>query len=57
MSMWLGAIPTGIVYMLMMLVMPVGVAMDHRIVPVGVIMAFGSMKPDANRHQRRRHPE
>ena len=43
--------------MLMMLVMSVSVAMDHRMVPVRVIMAFGGMKPDPDRHEHRRYPE
>ena len=53
----LGAVPSKIVLMAMMLVVRVGVNVRQRLVPVQVPVAFGEMQRNADRHQDRCDPE
>src|SRR5512133_2660380 len=57
MVVWLTAIPSIRMFMLVMRIMPVAVAMCERLVHMRVFMAFVYVQPDTQCHQQRGQPE
>lgn len=57
MRMWLSAVPSEIVLMLVMRVMTVGVVVLHWLVRMFVFVVFGEVEPDAEAHEAACDPE
>ena len=57
MHMGLAAIPSKMVLVLMVLIMPMRMTVFKRFVRVFMLMPLGKMQPNAQRHKRARYPK